>query len=70
MNIHGCFPSHYIKADLLKPSQELTLVIREIKLEEVDEGVSKPDHDRVPRPACPLSSPATSGATAARAAGE
>lgn len=42
MNIHGCFPSHYIKADLLKPNQEIPLVIREIKLEEVDDGVSKP----------------------------
>lgn len=42
MNIHGCFPSHYIKADLLKPSQELTLLVSEVKLEEVDDGVSKP----------------------------
>ena len=42
MNIHGCFPSHYIKADLLKPGQELELTVREVKLEEVDDGVSKP----------------------------
>ncbi len=42
MNIYSAFPSHYIKADLLKPNQELRLVVSEVKLEEVDDGVSKP----------------------------
>ncbi len=42
MNIHSCFPSNYIKADLLHPGQEIVLEISDVKLEEIDDGVSKP----------------------------